>query len=177
MKTIKKQKQKLRQTQSTKLRTDGSKNLSLKGDQVHQENYFKEWIEKRNRWISKWRCEIEAERICNKNNSYLFKMQQLRSWFCCFCIQQGSIVLTLSRTNMVNKWTVEPGIKKYQQKYQQFVDCFMFCILESSRILPQIFVPQITCVESVGRQNSCGANSKQTNRNCLRPSLKTQKKI
>lgn len=40
-------------------------------------------------------------------------------------------MLILSKTNRVNKWTEEPGIKR-----QQFVGWFMFCTPESSMILP-----------------------------------------
>lgn len=47
MKTIKKRK-KWRQTQSTKLRTDSTKKLSPKGEQMHQENYLQRWLEDRN---------------------------------------------------------------------------------------------------------------------------------
>lgn len=60
MKTIKKTGKKWRQTQSTELRTDGTKKLSLKGEQVHQENCLKRWLGDRNWWTGKWEGGIKT---------------------------------------------------------------------------------------------------------------------
>lgn len=55
--------------------------------------------------------------------------------------------------------------------------CWLVYVLHPWEQHDLTFIPKITCVGSIGKQNIHGQNSRQKNQNWSRPSLETQKKM